>query len=726
MATLSSIGSCSFVTTIVVLALSASVQAQEREKSHERMIQTLEEIANQVDSTHKYVGDGILVAAQEKWDAEKGKPRTAEHWALALGMAKRHLMLGNEEKAIKSFDTAVGIGMGLRLPAKQGLQTVFARAVGYLRLGETENCCTLNHPESCIFPIRPAAVHEKERGSRLAIKDLELCLGVFPPKSKKYREARWLLNIAYMTLGEYPDKVPKQYVIPESRLRSKEPFPRFPNVAKESGLNTFDLSGGAVTEDFDRDGDLDLMITKWHPAAQVDLLVNDGEGKFSNATSTAGLDGIVGGLNMVQADFNNDGFEDVFILRGAWLGKDGRHPNSLLRNNGDGTFTDITFLAGLAEPAWPTQTAAWGDYDLDGDLDLYIGNETEKLTSPCQLFRNNGDETFTDVAEAAGVTNMRFTKGVVWGDYDGDRWPDIYVSNLFSENRLYRNRGDGTFEDVAQQLKVTAPNPGFPVWFWDFDNDGQLDLFASAYHAEINDVLDYFVGDTVHSERARLYRGTGDGFEEVGVSANLVRPCNPMGANFGDLNNDGFPDFYLGTGTPPFSQLMPNVMYLNKGGQRFADVTTAGGFGNLQKGHAIAFVDFDQDGDQDVFEQMGGAFLGDKYYDVLYENPGFGNNWVSIRLVGRESNRSAIGARIKAVIKEEGVQRSVFQHVNSGGSFGCKSLTQMIGLGKAKVIERLEVYWPKTDSTQVFAQVPVNSRLTIEEGRKDFTTAKPK
>jgi hypothetical protein len=436
---------------------------------------------------------------------------------------------------------------------------------------------------------------------------------------------------------------------------------------------------------------------------------------------------------MVQADYNNDGHLDVLILRGAWLRGQGRYPNSLLHNEGNGTFTDVTFEVGLGDEHFPTQTAAWADYDLDGDVDLFVGNEVlgtpgtdpvPEERAPCQLFRNNGNGTFTDVAETAGVTNRRFTKAVVWGDYDDDRWPDLYVSNLYDENRLYHNNGNGTFADVADNLGVTRPLASFPAWFWDFDNDGRLDIFAFAYAAGINDLAQFYLARPLTCEMACLYRNIGSGFQEVAAACNLRQPTLPMGSNFGDLDNDGFLDFYLGTGNPDYHQLMPNVMYHNKSGARFLDVTTAGGFGHLQKGHAVAFADIDNDGDQDIFQQMGGAFPGDKFYDALYENPGFQNHWITIHLIGVQSNRAATGARIKIDVRENGAVRSIYKHVNSGGSFGANPLRQTVGLGRAERIERLEVFWPKTGRTQVFSDVPMDGQIRIREDETDFDTRK--
>jgi hypothetical protein len=159
-------------------------------------------------------------------------------------------------------------------------------------------------------------------------------------------------------------------------------------------------------------------------------------------------------------------------------------------------------------------------------------------------------------------------------------------------------------------------------------------------------------------------------------------------------------------------------MFLNQGGRRFANVTIAGGFGHLQKGHGVSFADIDNDGDQDVYVEMGGSYVGDKFHDALFENPGFGTHWISIALVGRRSNRSAVGARIHVKIIENGKPRSVFRHVNSGGSFGCNPLRQYIGLGNAEQIESVEIYWPTTDLTQSFYDLAMDQWVRIVEGEK--------
>jgi hypothetical protein len=698
---------------------------------HQAMVELLADLGRLRFEENRYQGEGEvnrLTASLAQLPASAPAKARVELY-YHLGVAE--LFLGRERAAIEHLKEAVR-----RIPNLKGStkafrhEVLFRLGVAYLRLGETENCCLRNMPESCVLPIREGGFHTLTEGSESAIVRFESVLADTPPDSRIHLSSLWLLNIAYMTLGEHPQGVPPEFLIPPSAFESDEAFPRFINIAPRLGINTFSMSGGAVAEDFDSDGGLDLLVSTSDVSGQIRLFINNQDGTFSERTKRAGLTGLTGGLNLVQADYDNDGNTDVFVLRGAWFEETGRHPNSLLRSNGDGTFTDVTFAAGLGDVHYPTQTAAWADYDNDGDVDLYIGNEsTFRQISPCQLYRNNGDGTFTDVAEAAGVSNDQWVKGVFWGDYDEDGYPDLYVSDLDGPNRLYRNNGDGTFTDVAPQLGVTSPRESLPGWFWDFDNDGHLDLMVWAYAASISDVAASYMGRQFQTEMPRLYRGDGQGgFVDVAVASNLVRPTKPMGANFGDIDNDGYLDFYLGTGDTDFTELMPNLMYLNKAGKRFADITVAGGFGNLQKGHSVVFADFDNDGDQDLFQQMGGRYLGDRFGDSFYANPGFGAHWLGVKLVGVRSNRSAIGARIRVeVVEDGGGTRSIYKHVNSGGSFGGNPLRQTIGLAAAtQSISRLEVAWPTTGQVQTFHDVPLDTYLEIEEDEGDYKIVRHK
>ena len=217
------------------------------------------------------------------------------------------------------------------------------QVMAHLRLGEQENCLSNHTTDSCLMPIRPGGVHKYPRGSegaiRLLLEHLE--------KNPKDLRAAWLLNLAYMTLGQHPAGVPPKYLIPPKVFASEYEIKRFPDIARGLGLDLNTLAGSVVMDDFDNDGFLDLMISSMGLRDQLRLFRNNGDGTFKERTAEAGLIGEIGGLNMVQADYNNDGHIDVFVLRGAWFEKQGHHPDSLLRNNGNGTFDDVTEEAGL-------------------------------------------------------------------------------------------------------------------------------------------------------------------------------------------------------------------------------------------------------------------------------------------------------------------------------------------------------------------------------------------
>ena len=192
-----------------------------------------------------------------------------------------------------------------------------------------------------------------------------------------------------------------------------------------------------------------------------------------------------------------------------------------------------------------------------------------------------------------------------------------------------------------------------------------------------------------------------------------------MGSNFGDFDNDGFLDMYLGTGDPDFATLVPNRMFRNIAGKRFAEITASSGTGNLQKGHGVACGDWDRDGNVDIFIEMGGAVNGDKYHNILFQNPGHDNHWLTVKLIGDKTNRAAIGARIKVVTAEPSPQ-TFYRHVSSGSSFGANPLQQTIGLAKAERIAVLEINWPTSETTQVFRDVAVDQAIAITEFDDDF------
>jgi hypothetical protein len=683
----------------------------------QKMLAALKDILDKTNDENWLLGDVKIRDLRKKLDAMRPETPASERFQTMIDLGDAMVYYGDEREGLAMYQQAFDLKpTGIREGIYNDSKVRFAAA--WLRLAETENCCASHNSESCILPLRGAAVHTKKEGSQSAMAILKEVLDSTGPRTAVHLKAQWMYNVSAMTLGGYPDMVPEQHRIPPAFFAGKESFPRFENVAPKLGLDISNLAGGVIADDFDNDDDIDLMLTGYGSDGQLEYFRNEGDGTFTRRTKEAGLLGLLGGLNAIQGDYDNDGFVDAYVIRGAWLGQKGRHPDSLLHNNGDGTFTDRTFESGLAEVNYPNEKGVFFDYDADGDLDIYVGNEANvDLEAPSQLFRNEGDGTFTDVAKGAGVTNDRFVRGVAAGDYDGDGRPDLYVSNLGQENRLYHNKGDGTFEDVAPKLGVTKPIKSFPCWFFDFDNDGVLDIQVNAFGASPADLAAAALGFSFDAELPCLYRGDGKGgFQEIGKASGLTEPFSAMGSNFGDFDNDGFLDFVAGTGRPEARDLVPNKAYHNLRGKGYADVTLPSGLGHLQKGHGVAFADFDFDGDLDVFCQMGGAFRSDKFHNALFENPGFGSHWLAVRLEGKKSNRSAMGARIRADIIEDGAKRSVYRWVGSGASFGASPLRQHIGLGHATKVELLDVFWPTTGKTQVFKDIPLDRYVEIVEG----------
>lgn len=697
--------------------------------SHEKMVAELKKIEELAPTENFFLGTIGIELERKNLSSLSDSSTVSERFETLSSLAINELNQGLEREAIAHFEEALtlveGFHEGRPIHNRRVVDTARLLATAYLRLGETENCCASPNPESCIFPLSAAAVHTEREGSEKAI---ELILHLLNKAAMDQYDRLWLgwlLNIGYMTLGEYPESVPPEWLIslPEESPPGKRTlpdgsaqFPAFHNIAAEKGVDTFSLAGGAAAEDYDGDGDLDLVVSSWHPGKAMNFFENDGTGNFTERD--AGFAGIHGGLNLTQADYDNDGDIDLFVTRGAWLGNKGKHPNSLLKNNGKGFFVDVTHHVGLAAPALPTQTSDWIDFDLDGDLDLFIGNENfQNEIGGCQLFRNDGG-TFTDIAKEAGIAIRSFVKGVSWGDFNGDRYPDLVLSCMEAPNRLFKNSGDGTFEDVTQMLGPQLPNKrNFPTWFFDYNNDGWLDILICGYASSAPEYANYLLGNSVPQyTQAELYENVdGKKFINSTQKASLLRPMLPMGANFGDLTNNGFPDIYLGTGMPDYDTLVPNLLLINDGG-RYYDMTQTGRVGHLQKGHAVVLADFDKDGDLDIFEQMGGALAGDQYYDVLFDNPGFNRNWLAIRLKGVTSDRYGIGCRVSVLLEEPGFPpRWVCQWMNTGGSFGANPLQLHFGLGSAEKPSRLEVFWPKTGKTQVIEMIEANQLLIVEE-----------
>jgi len=678
------------------------------------------------------------IFAASDWKADPSKPAERARYlaGLAAGgrlstdqrklvlpeLANEQLRSGDPRGALETLTGLEALANG-NPAGEQALHEL--RGLAYMRLGEQENCQVMHGQRRCVFPIKETGVHTLPEGAEGAVREFTWLLHRHGDDAL----SRWLLNVAYMQLGRYPDRVPAQFLLPPSLFNSEAQIGEFPDYASLAGVDVTGHAGGAIVEDFDGDGLLDIVTSSSGPLDPMHLFHNNGNGSFSDWSAKAGLTSELGGLNLVLGDFDNDGHPDILVLRGGWWGVYGNYPLSLLRNRGDGAFEDVTERAGLLHNG-PTQTAAWADYDNDGWPDLFVGYEsTEGNTQPSLLYLNNHDGTFTEAGHSMPLGVQGFVKGVAWGDYNNDGRPDLYISVREGKNRLLRNDGPvdparpdpshWRFTDVTAHAGVAPKGNTFATWFFDYDNDGWPDLYVSGYSfGSAQDVGRFESGQAFDAGVPHLYHNRGDGtFAEVSHALHLDRAILAMGANFGDLDNDGWLDVYLGTGEVSYQTLLPNRMFRNDHGLRFQDVTTSGGFGHLQKGHAIAFADIENRGQEDIFEEMGGAFVGDTYQSALYRNPGHPGNSITLKLAGVQSNRAAYGARIEVAFEENGKRREVFRTVGAVSSFGGNPMEQHIGVGAATRVDEIRIRWPASyTQEQVLRDLAVNQVLLVREG----------
>lgn len=715
-----------FLSVFVVFIFSC----EPHRSSHDEMVSLLQDLAGKYNKFNNYYAADAQVTYYDSLIQATSSQQ--EKMIFTYSKARALIALGEEQQAIPLLEEQVEIIERDGIQGMNKLKVLLAMA--YLRNGERNNCIANHTGETCIMPIQGTGIHKVIDGSTNAIRLYEQLLHDYPENL----EYRWLLNIAYMTLGEYPDQVPKKFLLPGLDNKSAIDVKAFNDFAGPLDLTVNNMAGGAIVDDFDNDGYNDIVTSGWGLDDEMHFFRNNAGGTFTDNSERSHLKSLTGGLNLLQLDFDNDGYKDIFVLRGAWLrGSFCLQPNSLIRNNGDGTFTDVTTTSGLLS-FHPTQTATWNDFNNDGWLDVFIGNESWEGNAssgvhPCELYINNKNNTFTNVAKEAGCDVVGFVKGVTSGDYNNDGWKDIFVSTLSGKRYLFKNTAHTgaipVFQDVTQKAKLSEGNARtFPTWFWDYNNDGWLDILAVDFTFD-QPITSYFaaqaLGQSIGSSGTpTLYRNNQDGtFSNVSGETGLGTTAFAMGANFGDINNDGYLDFYLGTGNPEIESIVPNKMFLNVQGERFEDITVNARVGHLQKGHAIAFADLDNDGDQDIYSEMGGAYRGDAFHNSLYLNPGQNevNSWIAIELIGSQANRSAIGSTIRLTFREEGKSRSVYREVNSGGSFGASPLRKEIGIGNATLIDELEIKW-HPGKAQVFNNINPNQVIRIQQGSDKIET----
>jgi hypothetical protein len=476
----------------------------------------------------------------------------------------------------------------------------------------------------------------------------------------------------------------------------------FTDVTASSGAPS-EKGYSAAPCDYDNDGDLDFALTSSsNNAFKMYRNLGNGTIQFSNATSAAGFATNLGsGRTVTFADYDNDGDPDLFM--GREIGFSGSN-NRLYQNNGSGVYAEVTGAAGLTATNTDPRGSVWFDYDHDGDLDLYLANARDFNGTRDALWGNNGNGTFTDVTNAAGLPTVNDPAfGSSTADFDGDGDLDIYVEagqigtsgSTPWPNKLLRSNlmetGSPTFTDIAPSLGVDRKGEGYATFWFDYDNDHDFDL----YHAVFTNGFDVF------GEANALFRNNGNAtFTDIAASAGVQHPLEDNGAQQFDFDYDGLEDFYVSS----FSA--NNPLYRNNGNQTFSVPANAGTPGN-GGGSNILPGDFDADGDVDL---MYISFTANK----AYRNNGTGlGHFLKINLVGTQSNRDGVGAVIR-VVTSDGVSRRFQRSIGSGyGSMVPKTFS--IGLGANTVAETVEVVWPKSRIVQVLTNVAADQTITITE-----------
>jgi hypothetical protein len=612
---------------------------------------------------------------------------------------------------------------------------------------------------------------------------------------------RAYFRITWRTQGETLE-IFKQSLIEGERIAS--PKTQFQDVSLAAGIDFLNRyyppfltqplkfgmirygPGGISVVDYDNDGFYDLFIPD---GVFSRLFRNRRDGTFEDVTQESGLAGLDGVSVATFADYDNDGFKDLFVSRTF-------EPNQLFHNNGDGTFTEVTEESGIGADCCTT-VAGWGDYDNDGFLDLYVGRYLDprkdipttfyaRNGEPNQLYHNNGDGTFTNVTQQAGVGDRGLCLGVVWGDYNDDGFADLYVVNDFGRKTLYRNNGNGTFSDVTVKSNALAYGAGMSASFVDYDNDGRFDYYVThirsehAWFAESPTVRRYMLKcmtqgtwktdmplywqifrqsgrDFVRvfqqmASGNTLLRNKGDGtFDNVTEIAKANPPGWFWGASFADFDNDGWQDVYIANGWVYNDKgeeieldFLNNVVtnqdvyktglyfdpvyfgrrswhgwernrYLhNNGDGTFQEMGRATGTDLLLNSRGVAVADFWNRGVLDIAVSASAD-----RHTLLKNNLVPDRHWLQVELVGRRSNRDAVGARITLYVGPTQQSREIVL----GDGYGSQnSLRQHFGLNDHKVADKLIICWPSSGTVQTFEQVAVDQIIEITEGNDQIVT----
>jgi len=539
---------------------------------------------------------------------------------------------------------------------------------------------------------------------------------------------QWLLHVALGRVSGPRPPLPSSAVFPAAELTidpANPPLLAFEEISELVGIHQRNGNGTCAWGDIDGDGDLDLIVAG--SGTFIRVYRND-DGKFTDVTEDVGLGHAPSGYSLNLIDYDNDGWLDLFISMNGW---NGPYPDMLFHND-HGRFVNVSKRSGADDPG-SGFVSLWADLDNDGWLDLVVANGVLQDGSVTQIYRNNHDGTFTNVTKTAGLDEPPSygAIGIALSDYDKDGRVDILINGReLAPDRLYHNDGNWRFTEVAKKAGVVQPpHNGFVCFIFDYNNDGWPDILTTSlapWEATVEGLKKGYApasARAVHPDASRLFRNNGNGtFTDVTFESKLYYPTGTMGAGVADLDNDGHIDIYLGTGDPQMSRLEPNHLFRNNGNGTFSDLTNYVGFARPgNKGHGVGFADIDDDGDLDIFAQLGGHYPGDHTYNALYRNlKGNQNNWLEVDLRGVKSNRFAVGAQLTVRAGD----LLVYREVKGSEGFGATNpYRQHFGLAKKVQIDSLEIRWP-SGARHRFENIGVNQVIAVREDEQEWKKVK--
>ena len=484
-----------------------------------------------------------------------------------------------------------------------------------------------------------------------------------------------------------------------NRSSSKAATLTFTDVTAQSGIVQNNCSWGSAWADYDNDGYIDVMTVGHllHPHTSIcQLWHNNGDETFTEVTAQAGLIQLDGDCHgAVWGDFDSDGDLDLYVSKGTTKDLPVNY-NDLWLNNGDGTFTNVASSSGVTGIDHRNRGTYAVDYDNDSNLDIFATSFFRTSGGgPNLLFHNDGGLQFTDVAQQAGIqrTNVE-NRTAAWADFDGDGFMDVFITK---SGGLFKNRGDGTFVDVTATAGITTSENAQSGTWGDFDNDGNLDLYVT---------MGIENGPPV---QGILYRNNGDGtFTDITIASGAINVGGALGATWGDYDNDGYLDLYIVNTVHGFTQ--PNRLFRNNGDGTFTDVASTAGVGakTVGRGSDATFVDYNNDGFLDLFVCNGAGSSYGPY--LLFHNNGNSNGWLEVSLIGQQSNRGGIGAKLSLTAGG----KTQFREYTGQHYMSQNHIPIHFGLGDATIIDSLTIQWP-SGITQTLDNIAVNQSLTITE-----------